>query len=248
MSEDARRASDWDWIVKELDESRQLDVDEDTLLQIETQLTYYRVLRGEISEEATEALAARVVALDDRDLAASGYDLRGIAASMKGDWRVYVEACQRVIEISPLNAQYALPRLGQVAVMAGDATTARHALQQIAELGVRGRAVSADVLAINAGISALDGDIQVAQAGYRSAIAAWRDLGLQFDEALTILAAATYLDPADPEVAGWVDAARAIFTKVGARPLLDLLERTVASRRRGPSPGRSSPVEEQAAT
>jgi class 3 adenylate cyclase len=249
MSEDARRASDWDWIVKELDESRQLDVDEDTLLQIETQLTYYRVLRGEISEEATEDLAARVVALDDRDLAASGYDLRGIAASMKGDWHPYVEACQRVIEISPLNAQYALPRLGQVAVMAGDATTARHALQQIAELGVRGRAVSADVLAINAGISALDGDTQVAQAGYRSAIAAWRDLGLQFDEALTILAAATYLDPADPEVAGWVDAARAIFTKVGARPLLDLLDQTVASpRRRSPSPARSSPVEEQAAT
>jgi class 3 adenylate cyclase/tetratricopeptide (TPR) repeat protein len=230
MSEDARRTSDWDWVIRELETGRQLDVDVETLLQIESQLTYYQILRGEIGEDALEELAGRVVALDDRDLAASGYDLLGVAASLKGDWRPAVESNQRVIEISPLNAQYALPKLGQVAVMAGDAATARRALEQIAELGVRGRAVSADLKAINAGIAALEGDAQAAQSGYRAAIAAWRELGLEFDEAMTILAAASYLDSVDPEVAGWIENARSIFNRVRAKPLLDLLDRTVASR------------------
>jgi hypothetical protein len=136
-----------------------------------------------------------------------------------------------------------------MAVMAADATTARHALQQIADLGVRGRAVSADVQAIQAGIAALEGDMLAAQAGYRAAIATWRELGLEIDEAMTTLAAATYLDPADLEVAGWVDAARATFAKVRARPLEELLEQAVTSAaRRQPTAARSIPVEEQAAT
>jgi class 3 adenylate cyclase/tetratricopeptide (TPR) repeat protein len=249
MSEDARRTSDWDWIVKELDEGRQLDVDDETLLQIESQVAYYRVLRGEISDEAIEDLAGRVIAMDDRDLAASGYDLRGVAASLKGEWRPSVEANQRVIDTSPLNAQYALPKLGQVAVMAGDAATARHALEQIEELGVRGRAVSADVQSINAGIAALEGDALKAQAGYRAAIAAWREIGLEIDEAMTILAAATYLDPSDPEVAAWVDVARSIFTKVRGIPLLALLEKAVESSvRRPPRSAPRATIEEQAAT
>jgi tetratricopeptide (TPR) repeat protein len=249
MSEDARRTTDWDWIIRELESAKQLDVDEETLLMVEAQLAYYEILRGEISDDRLDELSSRVIALDDFDLAATGYDLRGLSASLKGDWRPAVEGSQRVIEISPLNAQYALPRLGQVAVMAADATTARHALQQIADLGVRGRAVSADVQAIQAGIAALEGDSLAAQAGFRAAIAAWRELGLEIDEAMTTLAAATYLDPADPEVAGWVDAARATFAKVRARPLEELLEQAVASAGRGkPTAARSIPVEEQAAT
>jgi hypothetical protein len=109
--------------------------------------------------------------------------------------------------------------------------------------------VSADVQAIKAGIAALAGDTQEAQAGYRAAIGAWRELGLDFEEAMTILAAATYLDPADSEVASWVDAARTIFTKVRGRPLLELLEKAVGSGRQRPPKGAArTAIEEQAAT
>jgi class 3 adenylate cyclase/tetratricopeptide (TPR) repeat protein len=249
LSEDARRVGDWDWVIRELDEAIQLDVDDATRLALEGQRAYFSVYRGEIGGDRVEELVQRLIALEDQDIAASGYDLRTLVASVQGDWRPSIEALQRVIEISPLNAQYALPQLGQTAVRAGDVSVARQALRQISELGIRGRAVEADVVAVKAGIAALEGDMRTAIGGYRAAITAWRELDLAIDEAMTILAAATYLDPADPEVASWVDAARAIFTNARARPMLDLLDKTVASAgQRRPTESREAAVEEQAST
>jgi hypothetical protein len=66
-------------------------------------------------------------------------------------------------------------------------------------------------------------------AGYRTAMAAWRSLGLLWDEALTTLEAVTILGTSDPEVAGWVDGARATFERLRAAPLVDRLDEALVA-------------------
>ena len=60
-------------------------------------------------------------------------------------------------------------------------------------------------------------------------MAAWRSLDLPWDEALTTLEAVTVLGTSDPEVAGWVDGARATFQRLRAAPLVERLDAAVAA-------------------
>jgi hypothetical protein len=92
------------------------------------------------------------------------------------------------------------------------------------ELGARGRAMDADRSAISAGLAALAGDAGTALAGYRAAIAAFRDLGLPWDEACAAFEAATMLDGQDAEIDGWLENARTIFTRIGAAVMLERLD------------------------
>ena len=101
------------------------------------------------------------------------------------------------------------------------------ALDRLAALGTRGRAIDADRATIRAGLAALAGDRGAALAGYRTAMSAYRDLGLAWDEALLGHEAATTLGTGDVEVAAWVDQARATFARLGAAPMLERLEEAV---------------------
>ena len=89
--------------------------------------------------------------------------------------------------MSALNAPYVLPRAAGMALLARDATHARLALERMVATGAHGRAIDMDRTAIRAGLAALDGSTQEAIAGFRAAIAGWRDLGLPWDEAMTSL-------------------------------------------------------------
>ena len=62
---------------------------------------------------------------------------------------------------------------------------------------------------------------------------------LPWDEALTTLEAVTVLGTSDPEVAGWVDGARATFERLRATPLMDRLDEAVA----GAAPTQRAPTE-----
>ena len=61
-------------------------------------------------------------------------------------------------------------------------------------------------------------------------LAAYRDLGLAWDEALLGLQAATTVGPADPEVAAWVESSRVILARLGAIPVLGQLDAIAAVR------------------
>ena len=145
----------------------------------------------------------------------------------------------RIADISDLNAPYALPRAGRVAILAGDPALAQVALDRLAALGTRGRAVDADRSTIRAGLAAMAGDEDAARAGYRTALASYRDLGLAWDEALVGQEAASMLGAGDPEIAGWVETARGTFGRLGAAPMLVLLEQAVAGAGAPEAPGRT---------
>ena len=89
--------------------------------------------------------------------------------------------------MSAVNAPYVLPRAAGMALLARDAAHARLARERMVATGAHGRAIDMDLAAVRAGLAALDGSTQEAIAGFRAAIAGWRDLGLPWDEAMTSL-------------------------------------------------------------
>ena len=104
---------------------------------------------------------------------------------------------------------------------------ARRGARPAGALGTRGRAIDADRAAIRAGIAALEGDRAAALAGYRTAISAYRDLGLPGTRRWSGMEAARRLGNADAELAGWTRRARAILTRLGAAPLLARLDEAI---------------------
>jgi hypothetical protein len=94
--------------------------------------------------------------------------------------------------------------------------------------GVHGPASLAWRVTIRAGLAALAGDIAEATALFRQAFTGWRELGLPWDVALTVIDMAELLGPGHPDVQGVAPEARAILEGLGAVPYLARLEAALA--------------------
>jgi len=228
VAEDVRRSGEWDWCAQELASARQVDMDEASLIVLDAAGAMFDLLYGTQVEASLVEINRRLLALEDRDVAASVHDLDGLACFARGDWAGARDEWLQGVPMSDFNAPYILPRVAVAAILAGDAVSARSALDGLAALGTRGRAVDADRATVEAGMAAHAGEREVAKAGYRAAAAAYRDLGLAWDEALLGLQAASTIGPSDPEVAAWADAARAILTRLRAVPMLRQLDALLA--------------------
>ncbi len=227
-SEDARRVGEWDWAVEAIERIDQYDIDVAAHTANRIQLALFAAWRGALDADEIDAIKAGLASIEDRDIESAVDDLEGVLAIVDGRFGDAAVSWLRVAGVSDLNAPYTLPRAGRAAVLAGDADLARQALDRLAVLGSRGRAVDADRATIRAGLDALQGDRAAALAGYRAAVTAYRELGLAFDEALLGIEAARLVGVADAEVAGWVEAARSTFTRLGAAPLVAALDRAAA--------------------
>jgi len=140
-----------------------------------------------------------------------------------------------------LNAPYALPPAGIMAILAGSPGLAREALDRLRALGTRGRAVDANRLAIEAGISAFDGDFSASLAGFRQAISMLREIGLPWDGVWVTMAALSCLGT-EPETLGWATGAADFLKQIGG----DAGRRTARQTRRCFT-GSSVPCEDVAA-
>jgi len=88
---------------------------------------------------------------------------------------------------------------------------------------VHGQAISVERVAMRAGLAALEGRTAEAHAGYQDVLDSWRELGLEWDEAMTGLEMATVLDRSEPDVAAAIDRSVEIFERLRARPFLERL-------------------------
>jgi tetratricopeptide (TPR) repeat protein len=228
-AEDARRTGEWAWAIGELEATIGNDMDPSTRLTLDGALGFYAILHGEAEEGLLDSLVVRIRDLDDRDVSSGVHDLQALIAAARSDWAAAAAAWREQATMSDLNKPYALPRAGTAAVLAGDATVARQVLDDLAALGTRGRAIEADRTTIEAGVAATEGDEGASLAKYRTAHAAYRDLGLVWDEALLGLAAATRLGTGNAEVRGWLEAARDTFSRLRAKPFLTQVEALLAS-------------------
>ncbi len=133
-----------------------------------------------------------------------------------------------------------------MALLARDGDVARLALDRMIATGAHGRAIDSDKVAIRAGLAALDGSTQEAIAGFRAAIAGWRDLGLPWDEAMTSILFVRLVGPGSPEARAAADSARTILEGLGARRVLEILDASLAEAGHGTPPAARSAAEASA--
>ncbi len=165
--------------------------------------------------------------LEDTDVDVGASEIRAGLAIGEGNWQAAHDAYALVADQSRLNAPYVLPIMGWLAVLAGDVALARSALDRLGELGTRGRATEAGQNGVRAGIAALEGDAAAAHTGFRQSLAALRELGLPYDEALVTMSAVSCLGADDPETLGWATRAADFLDEVGATPVAASLGRLV---------------------
>jgi hypothetical protein len=150
-------------------------------------------------------------------------------AVVEGDTRLAQLASDQMIEMNPPTPdEWATMVLARTALWAGDAELAGHALELNRQARTHGPAVDATRIAISAGLAALAGKQDEARTAYRAVLRTWRDMGLVFDEVLTVIDMATLLDPSDPEVLAVAATARETLVRLVAKPLLARLDAAVA--------------------
>ena len=124
------------------------------------------------------------------------------------------------------------PVAARAAIWAGDIEAARRIRDALDDAALRGTAIDHDRLAARAGVAALEGRTSEAVGLYRDALKGFKAQGLAFDTALVALDAAVVLAPADratPDLAAAIEAARATFASLGARPFAGRLEEALAA-------------------
>ena len=120
-------------------------------------------------------------------------------------------------------------------LLAGDPARAQNALDAHLATGVHGQLARADQTLLRAGISALQDRSTGALVDFREALTGYRDLGVDFRIAIAGLVMASVLDAAAPDVRAAAEAARLIFTRLRAKPMLEALDRSLARRSSGVS-------------
>jgi hypothetical protein len=125
----------------------------------------------------------------------------------------------------------------------------------LARTGAQGKAIDVDRTAIAAGLAALEGRRDDAVAGYRAALAGWRDLGLPWDEVVTSIEFVRFLGPDEPEAAAAADAARVILERLEAVRILAILDESVelgraraGAARNTETAGRATPSADEGAS
>ena len=246
-AEDYRRTGDWEWILQQLDMAVG-DADRNFIdLFVDSARAILLAWQGQLDPDEAARLIAEAEATDDNDTASGAADIRATMAFARGDYPEAVRSWLQQTERSDLNAPYGLPKIGLSAILDGDAKTAQQALDRLAALGSRGRAIEADMTAIRAGLAALAGDREAAMAGYRAAWTAFRDLGLPWDQGLTALSAGTRLGTEDGEILGWLREGREAFAKVRAAPMVAQVDAVLAAGGSADGKGGARPAAAQPA-
>ena len=125
------------------------------------------------------------------------------------------------------NAAEDLPLAARAALWAGKADDAKKAADQLASIGVHGRAINASLRTIEAGLAVMAGETENATARYRDAIRQWRDLGTAFDLALCELDFVMLVGGENPDAKAAAEEAERIFRRLGAPAFLERLNDAV---------------------
>jgi class 3 adenylate cyclase len=234
----AFRVGDWDWAATLLEELFGQESSPGPRSELFVDRAILRSMRGEDASDDIEAARQIVAETGMNDPQFASYQSWAVAwaAFGRGDLaearRLGVEAAAATSYFAPLG----LPLAIRSALWSGDAVGAAEALATLRGSGFAGAALDADLRAAQAGIDALEGRTAAAVAGYREAVAAYRQLGLEFDEAAAAVDLATLL-PADevalPDLAAVVARGRETLERLGARPFLARLD---GARRAGRRP------------
>jgi class 3 adenylate cyclase/tetratricopeptide (TPR) repeat protein len=231
---------DWDDGLEVLEDGLAEDLGRPDRIAILANALIIRACRGESVADGMAELERTMEGESSLDLLAGVDDLRANLALAEGRLGDARAAWLRMVELIASLAPSDLYQAARPALWERDLASVRGDLAAIDATGVHGRVVEARRATLRAGIAALDGRRAEAVVLYREAIRAWRDLRLQWEEALATLDMATVLGPGEPEVGAAAEAAREIMVRLGAKPFIERLDAAMAGSNAAPSPAARS--------
>ena len=232
---------EWDWIVDEIQASREDETEEfggNFLTWISVTV---RAWRGEDVTADVAELVRWASGVDDTAAEEAIHGLFTDVALGGLEYATAYDESVRFAKSDTLNAPHAYFQAGVAALLMGDAARAQVALDLHIATGVHGRLARFDQKAIHASISALETRSDAALAEFREALAGYRDLGAEWRLAIVGLLMASLLDVGTPEVKAAVETARGILVRLRAQPFLDHLDATLPRRAESTEPLRSAP-------
>jgi hypothetical protein len=200
-------------------------------------------LRGEVTEAELTAHEEALAEMSDRQLEVTRRVPRLQADVAGGRWEDIEPRCLELVPFDRISGTAYVFLAGRVAIWRRDREALLRLIDRHEGLRVHGQAMSAERVTMHAALAALEGRTTDAHMGYREALDRWRDLGLEWDEAMMGLEMATVLDQSEPDVAAAMSRSREIFVRVRARPFLERLAATQgAALRPVPQSGESIAV------
>ena len=182
-------------------------------------------LRGEDVESELQALTERVEKMTELQAQASVTEVRALVALARGEFTVALDLARRAYTINLAPDGTAPQTAIRAASWLGDTASVAESLGVLE--GNPGRVTAAIRREGQAALAALQGRRGEALADFLDAIRRWRELGLEFEAAVCGLSLVTMLGPSDPEARTAAADAGAVFERLGAQPLLTLLEKAM---------------------
>jgi class 3 adenylate cyclase/tetratricopeptide (TPR) repeat protein len=189
--------------------------------------TLIDALRGRPFEASLERAEAFARTTDEPQAVGQMKSTRAWLALVGGEFGEAFDEAWADALINRSNASEDLPVAARAALWAGNAGDAKRAEDELASIGIHGRAINASLRTIEAGLAALAGDTETATTGYRDAIRQWRDLGTVFDLALCELDFVKFVGGENPDAKAAAEEAESIFRRLGAPAFLQRLNDAV---------------------
>jgi class 3 adenylate cyclase len=237
---------DWDEALRLEHEVESLDLPPGAAVSIAEDIAFLEALRGDAEQARARLTAVEPIRLLLEDSRGEGTRLLVETQVLALEGRL-VEAYDAAMNGARRTDPAVFPNslwAARIAIWLGDPERARVALELNRAFPVQGRFVEANRRTIEAGVMAMDGDVDGALAAYREAERLCRALDLPFLLSMSLMECGTLLDPAIPAVAAAAVEARAVMERLGSPPLLARLEamleaqaeRFGGQRPRGPHP------------
>ena len=223
----AFRTGEWDWLLGALADLRERVADDLGRRWIDDIGLTVEGLRGVDIGDAPERGIRDSEAEGDPQQLGNSLAWAMDHAFALGDDEVAIAYGRRLLDTAEFVTRGARAGAARVALHVGDVATAERAAASLEP--TLGGATDADLAVIRAGIAAARGRTGEALAGYRTALAAYRELGLAFDIALTGFDMAALLGDAEPAAVAAAAEAREILVGLGAVPLVARLDRVHAT-------------------
>jgi hypothetical protein len=222
-ADSAVRVGEWDWAVEILEPLLTTELELEDRSALGSVLLTIRALRGEATETEIRAHEGALEGNADRQIGVGKLMPRLQSDLAAGRWDDIERRCLELLSLDRLGGTAHLFLAGRVAVLRCDAAALRRVIDRHEGLGVHGQAISAERVAMRAGLAALEGHTADAHAGYKDVLDSWREFGLAWDEAMTGLEMATVIDRSEPDVTAAIGRSIQIFERLRARPFLERL-------------------------
>jgi class 3 adenylate cyclase/tetratricopeptide (TPR) repeat protein len=237
--ESAARVGDWDWVETEGQRLLDEELGEGQRQSVLRGIGELRAFRGEPVEELLEEHRQLVEGGEPTEIS-NYHGALGSVRLAEGRFAEAAAAYERSAELQGINAPTDMPKAARAALWAGDRSEMERLIGRLAEIGAHGPAPDASMVTLRAAVAGLDGRREESVALYTDALGRWAAAGLPVDRALTAIDMLVVLGPDDAAARAAAEDARGLFIALGARALLDILDRALSGTATTPGAAGSS--------